>query len=41
MDNTGLENRIGGGFYSYGKRFDNFVAKCSDFLNEIRNSQNT
>lgn len=38
MDNTGLENKVMGGFYSYGSRFDNCINKCTDFINEIRSS---
>lgn len=41
MDNTGLENKVIGGFHSYGNRFDNCISKCTDFINEIRTSNNT
>ena len=41
MDNSGLENKIIGGFYTYGNRFENCISKCKDFVNEIRTSHST
>ena len=41
MDNSGLENKLVGGIYSYGKNFDDVITKCTDFINEIKNSKNT
>jgi hypothetical protein len=41
MDNSGLENKLVGGIHDYGARFNDLYSKCGDFLNEVRNSQNT
>jgi len=41
MDNSGLENKLVGGIHEYGARFTDLYSKCSDFINEVRNSQNT
>lgn len=41
MDNSGLENKVVGGIYSYGPAFDDCISKCKDFINEIKNSKNT
>ena len=41
MDNSGLENKLVGGFYNYGKSFSDIYGRCNDFINEIRHSENT
>lgn len=41
MDNSGLENKLTGGFYTHGNRFEKCIRKCKDFINEIRTSHNT
>ena len=38
MDNSGLENRVVGGFYNFGYKFESLYGKCNDFVNELRNS---
>ena len=41
MDNSGLENKLVGGFIDYGKSFTDIYGRCNDFINEIRHSENT
>lgn len=41
MDNSGLENRVVGGFYNFGASFESLYGKCNDFVNELRSSDNT
>jgi len=41
MDNSGLENRVVGGFYNYGHNFEELYQRCKDFIGEIRHSKNT
>lgn len=41
MDNSGLENKLVGGIYSYGDSFDKVIAKCVNNIEEIRESKNT
>jgi len=33
MDNSGLENKVIGGFYNYGSNFKNLYKICKDFIN--------
>ena len=41
MDNSGLENKVIGGFYNYGANFKNLYKISKDFINQIKNSENT
>jgi vesicle-fusing ATPase len=41
MDNSGLENKLVGGIYNFGPKFTDLYSKCTDFISEIKNSQNT
>jgi len=41
MDNDCLENKLVGGFFSYGPAFQHLYGKCTDFINEIRTSNST
>jgi len=38
MDDKGLENKLVGGIHNYGARYDDLHMKCTDFINEVRNS---
>lgn len=40
-NNNVLENKLLGGMHSYGYRFDKCINKCKDFINEIKESENT
>lgn len=41
MDNSGLENKVIGGFYNHGSKFQELYKISKDFINQIKNSENT
>jgi hypothetical protein len=41
IDNKSLENSIRGGFYIYGPKMEELYTNCSEFINSVKNSQNT